>query len=162
MQNVQFVARSLRRLGVREDALEDAVQEVLLVADRKLEQVEVGKERPFLYSVALRVASHARRSQTRRTRTEDALAAERSDTAPTPEELSQRWRARRVLDQVLDALPEDLRAVFCLYELEELATADIAQLLDIPQGTVKSRLLRARLLFEREVERQKRLLERDS
>ncbi|MGC4070580.1 MAG: sigma factor-like helix-turn-helix DNA-binding protein [Polyangiaceae bacterium] len=48
-------------------------------------------------------------------------------------------------------MPEELRAVFALYELEEVTMAKIAQLLDIPPGTVASRLRRAREWFTRAV-----------
>jgi RNA polymerase sigma-70 factor (ECF subfamily) len=51
------------------------------------------------------------------------------------------------LDEVLDALPMDLRAPFVLFELEELSTAEIAAMLSVPAGTVASRLRRAREEF---------------
>ena len=63
---------------------------------------------------------------------------------PDPEELAQRREARHLLDRVLDALPEDMRAVFVLFELEELSLEQIASLLNVPRGTVASRLRRAR------------------
>ena len=47
----------------------------------------------------------------------------------------------------LDALPDDLRTVFVLFEVEEMASADIAAALDLPLGTVASRLRRAREAF---------------
>jgi RNA polymerase sigma-70 factor (ECF subfamily) len=56
--------------------------------------------------------------------------------------------ARRVLDQILDGLSEDLRAVFLLYELEGQTMAEIASILGTPMGTVASRLRRAREEFQ--------------
>jgi RNA polymerase sigma-70 factor, ECF subfamily len=53
-----------------------------------------------------------------------------------------------VLDALLASLPLDLRTVFVLYELEELTMAEIARALDLPMGTVASRLRRARETFE--------------
>ena len=61
-----------------------------------------------------------------------------------------------MLDGVLHAMEEDLRAVFVLFELEEMPTAEIATLLAIPPGTVASRLRRAREEFEVQVARIKK------
>ena len=65
-----------------------------------------------------------------------------------------RARARALLDEILEAMPLELRAVFTLFELEQLTMAQIAPLLGVPQGTVASRLRRAREVF---VEHRKRL-----
>lgn len=56
------VWRALRRLGVSEIAADDATQEVFIVAARRLTEVEVGRERPYLYGIALRVAANWRRA----------------------------------------------------------------------------------------------------
>ena len=64
-------------------------------------------------------------------------------------------RLRQMLDRVLDALSDDLRVSFVLYELEGLSSPEIATLLRIPLGTVASRLRRGREAFELEVRRLK-------
>ncbi|MDX2091773.1 MAG: sigma-70 family RNA polymerase sigma factor [Kofleriaceae bacterium] len=66
------------------------------------------------------------------------------DLAPSPAEVADRQRARAVLDRILDAMDDDLRAVFVLYELEELTMSEIANTLELTPGTVASRLRRAR------------------
>jgi RNA polymerase sigma-70 factor (ECF subfamily) len=71
-----------------------------------------------------------------------------SDGAPSAEAKIDRARAREILDRALDDLPEDLRAIFILTELEELTMASIAEMLGLPPGTVASRLRRARAAFE--------------
>jgi RNA polymerase sigma-70 factor (ECF subfamily) len=63
------------------------------------------------------------------------------------EQLLDQKRARQILDQVLETMAPDLRMVFVLYELEELSMIEIANALTIPQGTVASRLRRARADF---------------
>jgi RNA polymerase sigma-70 factor (ECF subfamily) len=73
------------------------------------------------------------------------------DSSAGPEELMDRRRARALLDRVLGALPMDLRAVFVLFELEELTMTEIATMSDIPPGTVASRLRRARQAFQEAV-----------
>ena len=64
-----------------------------------------------------------------------------------------RARARVLLDAILNAMPEELRTVFVLFELEQLGTPQIAELLGLPRGTVASRMRRAREDFEARVQR---------
>lgn len=148
-----FVWRSLRRLGVPELTVDDAAQEVFLVLSRRLAEVDVGREKSFLFATAVRVASTSRRAQARRGEHEDASAHELVDEGPSPSELVDRQSARRMLDRVLDALDVDLRAVFVLYELEEMTMAEIATTLVLAPGTVASRLRRARDAFQAEAAR---------
>jgi len=56
--------------------------------------------------------------------------------------------ARRGLNQILDGMKLEQRAVFVLYELEEMTVPEIANLLELPTGTVSSRLRVAREEFE--------------
>jgi RNA polymerase sigma-70 factor, ECF subfamily len=154
-EQYDFVWRSLRRLGLQTDVVDDAAQEVFMVAARRIEEIAAGSERSFLYGTALRVASTLRRTKARR-READAEegAIERvPDPAPALEDLADRKRAREMLDHVLEAMPIELRAVFTLYEIEDLTMIEISRFLDLPQGTVASRLRRARELFEHEVKK---------
>jgi len=148
-----FVWRSLRRLGVPPGATDDAAQEVFLVASRRLADIEVGRERSFLFATALRIAANARRSFARRDARHDDALDRVADPTPGPEALADRARARALLDRVLATLDLDLRAVFVLHELEEMSMADIAVTLELPPGTVASRLRRAREAFRAEVAR---------
>ena len=169
-QNFEFVWRSVRRLGVPEADADDAVQQVFIVASRRLAAIAEGSERAFLFGTALRVASHARRAAKRRGEVplqEDGSATAASapgssgehassiDFASSAEELIDQRRARAMLDDVLESLPMDMRAVFVLFELEEMTLAEIAALLDLPGGTVASRLRRGRELFQAEITRLK-------
>lgn len=70
-----------------------------------------------------------------------------------PARIIDRKRARLILDDLLAELPEELRAVFVLYEIEGITVPEIAQVLDLAPGTTASRLRRAREAFERGVER---------
>jgi RNA polymerase sigma-70 factor, ECF subfamily len=143
-QHSDFVWRSLVRLGVPRADAEDAVQQVFLVVARKLDQIELGRERAFLFGTALRIAARARRTKERRREVLEKDPIEQIDPTPGPDVLLDRAHARAVLDRILDAMPLDLRAVFVLFELEQASTAEIATLLDLPAGTVASRLRRAR------------------
>jgi RNA polymerase sigma-70 factor (ECF subfamily) len=139
--------RFLRRLGVPEADAEDAAQKCLCVVAQRIDDIAPGKEKPFLFGVALRVAKATRRQQ-RRTRGDDAPLAEMPAIGPDAAEQLDDHRARVLLDALLESMPLDLRTVFVLYELEELTMAEIARTLDVPMGTVASRLRRAREAFE--------------
>jgi RNA polymerase sigma-70 factor (ECF subfamily) len=80
------------------------------------------------------------------------------EDVPTLDELVDRHKARLLLDSILDGMPSDLRTVFVLFELEELATHEIAELLGIPRGTAASRLRRAREDFAQRLSRVERRL----
>jgi RNA polymerase sigma-70 factor (ECF subfamily) len=148
-----FVWRTLRYLGVPDANAEDAVQQVLCVLARRLDDIAAGAEVPFLFSTARRVASETRRTARRRpapsTHDVDVLVA----ATPGPDELLDERRAQAVLREVLDSIPVDLRVVFVLFEIEELTLKEVSSLLDIPIGTVGSRLRRARESFRGIVQR---------
>ncbi len=143
------VWRALRRLGVPTPLLDDATQEVFIVASRKLDFIDRDSMRPFLYGTALRIAANFRRS--RQARQLDAL----EDTATNPwqphqdaEQLVHQKQLRELLDQILDKMSDDLREIFVLFELEKLTRVEISELLGLPAGTIASRLRRAREQFE--------------
>ena len=64
--------------------------------------------------------------------------------------------ARARLQNILDQIPEELRAVFVLYELERFTMSEIAALMNLPSGTVASRLRKARELFVARAKREQR------
>jgi RNA polymerase sigma-70 factor (ECF subfamily) len=151
-----FVWCSLRRLGVREPDAVDQAQKVFLTAYYKLSEFEGRSSiRTWLFAICQRVASDYRRSApVRREVATDAAALDRwrgEGRAPSVE-VESRQRAR-VAEAILDKLPEAQRTVFVLFELEQLSADDIAALLAIPVGTVRSRLRLAREAFAREVKR---------
>ena len=147
-EHFDFIWRTLRRLGVPQADLDDATQQVFWVACRKLSLIDADRERPFLFQTALRVAADARRTLRRRREVIDANLLDRVDSAPGPDDAVDRKRARVLFDAVLDDLPLDLRAVFILFEVEELSSIEIGRLLGVPTGTVASRLRRARVAFQ--------------
>jgi len=150
LENFQFIWRSLRRLGVQPDAVDDAAQQVFVIAARRIDDIEPGRERAFLFMSAVRVASEARRTRTRALGRADERSVEGIvDPALAPDELVREHEERTLLDTVLNSLPEKLRTVFVLFELEELSSVDIAELLNIPVGTVASRLRLAREAFHK-------------
>jgi RNA polymerase sigma-70 factor (ECF subfamily) len=149
----EFVWRSLRRLGIHPSAVDDVAQEVFWIVARKLECIEAGAERAYLFGIVVRLASDARRRQARSRETHDSVQLDHAvDTEADVERLVDQKRARDLLDTLLDQLPLDLRTVLMLTEGEQLTMLEIANLLAIPPGTVASRLRRAREAFESAVD----------
>ncbi len=157
-QHFDVIWRALRRLGVEPGAVDDGAQQVFLVASRKLATIDPATERAYLLGIAVRVAADARRTQRRRREVPDSEdpPGERASPVPNPEDLVDQKRARELLDDVLAELPEELREVFVLFEIEGLVAPKIAEILGIPGGTVASRIRRARELFQARVERRLR------
>lgn len=144
------VWRLLRRFGVPFAQLDDAAQEVFWVAARRFADIDVGREKAFLYGVALRVASNELRRSSANAeliRPIGDFELVLSDPSPTPEESFEQRRALALLDRVLERLPIELRTVFVLFELEGLEVSKIAEIEGLPLGTASSRLRRARHEF---------------
>ncbi len=151
LEHSDFVFRSLRRLGLDVGEAEDCAQQVFIIAGQKITTIHRGKERAFLFGTSKNLAAECRRRSARRAEVElvdGALAMESS----LEEDLDQK-RARALLDDVLAAMPEKLRDVFVLSEIEELSATEVAACLDIPSGTVASRLARAREVFDETLNR---------
>ena len=152
-EHFAFVWRVLRRLGLSESDADDSAQQVFLSTSRRLSDIGVGSERAFLFSTAVNVAAHAHRSQRRWQELPESEIDNRRDSVPGAEELIDRRRARELFDQILEAMPMDLRLVFVLFEVEQLTMAEIARMVEVPPGTVASRLRRAREDFAARVKR---------
>jgi RNA polymerase sigma-70 factor (ECF subfamily) len=138
--------RLLRRLGVHSASLDDAAQEVFWVTSRKLSMVRGGSEQAFLYGVAKRVAADFRRKEGALHLVEDIEDLRTS--FPSPEDLNEERQARRLLDEVLERMSSNLRSVFVFAVIEELPLAEVAQIEQVPLGTVNSRLRRAKAEFK--------------
>jgi RNA polymerase sigma-70 factor, ECF subfamily len=148
-RHLDFVWRALRRLGLSPSDADDAAQQVFMIAVRQLVEVPPGKERAFLYGTARRVAANARRDRRRRREAPAELAAELQAFGALPDERLELERAAALLDDLLAHLPEELRRVLVLAEVEEATVPAIAELEAIPVGTAASRLRRARAAFEK-------------
>ncbi len=144
---LDFVARVLRNAGTPEAEVDDDVQRTFIAVANRLDDVRPDAEKSFLLQTALRMAAHARRTLARRREVHDSDAQLRIQGPLQPEQMLDQKRARELLDEVLAEMAVELRTVFVLYELEELSMTEIAATLRIPQGTVASRLRRARADF---------------
>jgi RNA polymerase sigma-70 factor (ECF subfamily) len=151
--HLPMVWRTLSRFGVRESDLPDMTQDVFVVVHRQLPGFEARAEiTTWLFSICRLVAWGYRRS-----------ARIRREVLVDVDELAQRWATAdglrkiadreesRLLQAILAKIREKQRLVFVMYELEEMSGEEIAALLQLPVGTVRSRLRLAREAFQREV-----------
>ena len=140
--------RLVVRLGVPGHSADDIVQEAFIVASRRSSDIALGQERRFLVGTAIRLCSNYRqRAHVRREVAGSDVFEAAISPAPDAEQLliERRWRER--LERVLSELSDAHRAPFVLYELEGFSVPEIAELLELPLGTVSSRLSRARARF---------------
>lgn len=148
-----LVWRALRRLGVPPADIEDVCQEVFTTVHRRLPTFE-GRSplSTWIYGICVRLAWTYRRTQRRRRETVVETMPEASVDAPQDVALERR-RALAFADSVLDALDDDKRAVFVLYEIEELPMKEVAEAVGCPLHTAYARLYAARRDFEAAVRR---------
>jgi RNA polymerase sigma-70 factor (ECF subfamily) len=136
------VWRALRRRGLSPEAAEDATQETFLLAAERLDDIAPESERAFLLGTALRMA-HTLGRKTVRWELDDDMDQRTSAVRDT----SETHADGQLCGLVLSKIDPDLVEVFVLYEIEELTSPEIARLLEIPLGSVASRLRRAREQF---------------
>ncbi|HET9959934.1 MAG TPA: RNA polymerase sigma factor [Polyangiaceae bacterium] len=137
--------RTLRRRGLNPDAAADATQETFLIAAGRLSDIQPDSERAFLVGTALRVA-HTLRRKTIRWQLDDEMDQRIATIGDERADL-------QLCDRALSKLNPELAEVFVLYEIEGLSSPEIAALLEIPLGSVASRLRRAREQFRAAVSR---------
>ena len=143
-QHGSVVARVLRRFGVPEADVDDAAQRVFLTVARKLSEIQPGRERAFFSAIAAREASHVRRTYQRRRESPDTGIDTEMAESVRPDRLAVRKARASTLKRLLGTMQSDLRHVLLLVELEGHALSEAAEALQIPLGTCKSRLRRAR------------------
>ena len=147
---VKLVTRYLRDPA---DA-EDVAQEAFIKAYRAIPQFRGDSAfYTWLYRIAINTAKNAIVSRDRspidfdldlqNVEESNSMQARLAD-AETPESLLQTEEIRDTVNRAIEALPEDLRTAIVLRELEGLSYEDIAQAMDCPVGTVRSRIFRAR------------------
>lgn len=129
---------------LREQAdVEDAAQETFLRALRAISTYDPARPfAPWLYQIARNVARD-RLGQRRRWR---AGPAQESlvDPAPDPDSALERREARRLVDAALERLPEQRRTAFRLFDIEGYSAAEVARLMGLTEGTVRSHVHHAR------------------
>ncbi len=147
-------AYSLARWLVRDDHVaEDVVQDAYLRAFRYFGSFRGGDAKPWLLGIVRNVCYSWFVQQKRAAEFEcdledaDAPTLDGHERAQTPETLLLQKLERAQVTAAISGLPVAFREVLVLREIEELSYEEIARALDIPKGTVMSRLSRARRLL---------------
>ena len=132
-----------RRVSGDAHLAEDVFQAVFLVLARRASDVKPGNAvRGWLYGVAVRTAKEARAIAARRRARETPVSHVPDRPAPTADPPDA--DALRALDEEIGRLPEHLRAAVVLFEIDGLSRQAVAERLGIPEGTLASRLGKAR------------------
>lgn len=155
-EHAGYVWRVLRSLGVHESDLDDVSQEVFITVHRRLSTFEERSTlTTWIYGIAIRVASDYRKRAHRRHEVVTATPPERL-AASSQDAALERKEAWALVQRALDALTEDQRHAFVLYEIEGLTIREIAEVLECPLQTIYSRLLVARERVQLEIAAQPR------
>jgi RNA polymerase sigma-70 factor (ECF subfamily) len=151
------VWRMLRRRGFTPEVAADLTQQAFVIVAERLDEIVLGSERAFLMATVLRLAMSAARRERRIDLADDM------DVHPSRgRDLADTRSAINLLDSILARIDPTLVEVFVLFELEEMSSPEIARLLEIPVGTIASRLRRAREAFRVVADRVERTLRRES
>lgn len=129
-------------LGHAADA-DDAAQDAFFSAWQALDRFDRAQRfGPWLARIAVNAARDLVRR--RRVRVTEPLPLDQADTGPRPDRTAERRMQRERLGAALAALPERQRLVVALFEVEGYAHAEIARMLELPEGTVRSDLFHAK------------------
>jgi RNA polymerase sigma-70 factor (ECF subfamily) len=146
----RFVFRVVYALLKNAHDAEDVAQETFLKLYRNVRWRGLRDERAFLARTAWRLALDLRRTPGMETADVDA------DTTPSqmasPEQLAMSADSAAALHRMIDGLPEELRLPLILSGIDELTSREIGKVLGLPEGTVRTRLLRARQLLREKLE----------
>jgi RNA polymerase sigma-70 factor (ECF subfamily) len=146
-----YVHRCLRGLGVRDAALDDALQDVFMVVQDKLATFDGGAQlRTWLYAIVLRVARRYRERAAIEART---FVASEPAAGVGLEDALERGERLALAQRGLAALDDDKREVFVLTHIEQMSAPEIAEVTGLPVNTVYSRLRAARSAFSAHVAR---------
>jgi len=144
----RLVATAALRMGTPRDEVEDVTSEVFYKVYKSL-----GRYRPehalstWLYRIAINAALDRKRSTRHESRMEE-LSPSLADGRPSLESQATDLERSRLLQEALERIPGHYRSPLVLAHLEGMPLEEIARVLDLPEGTVKSRLFRARAMLK--------------
>jgi RNA polymerase sigma-70 factor (ECF subfamily) len=152
----RFVWLSLQRLGIHPSDLDDIAQDVFMIVHRRLDTFDRrARVSTWLFGICMRVAANYRR---RRRWTREVLSNGSEDDRPATltaaDDILVRREQRDLAERALNRLEVAKRATFVMFELESLSCLEIADLMNVPVGTVYSRLHSARRQLEKHLSRE--------
>jgi RNA polymerase sigma-70 factor (ECF subfamily) len=154
-EHARFVWLSLQRLGIRVSDLDDVAQDVFVIVHKRLRTFDRrSRLTTWLFGICMRVAANYRR---RRRWTFEVLSGGTDDRRPgtlaAADDVLVRREQREVAERALNRLEVAKRATFVMFEIESLSCLEIAELMNVPVGTVYSRLHSARRQLEKALSR---------
>ncbi len=155
-EHAAFIGRVLLRLLGDGTHVDDLLQETFIVAFQKRETFDSSRAAAssWLYGIASNLCKHHRRGAGRFSILRGALAKENSEPPLAPDGELEREQEIALVQRLVQKLPFKQREVFVLFEIEELGGKEIADMLEIPIGTVWTRLHDARRRFRESLKHQ--------
>lgn len=152
----RFVWLSLQRLGIKPADLDDVAQDVFMIVHRRLDTFDRrSRITTWLFGICMRVAANYRR---RRRWTREILSGGIEDDRPATlvaaDDLLVHREERELAERALNRLDVARRATFVMFELESLSCQEISEIMNVPVGTVYSRLHSARRELEKTIARE--------
>jgi RNA polymerase sigma-70 factor (ECF subfamily) len=150
-KELDYVYRTLRRLGTAASEVDDLAQEVFLALRRCWSTYDQGRPlRPFLFGISFRIAA----AYERKRRREVAFGVvEVGDAGPGPDDALVSKQARALVLAALERIPLPRRAVLVMHDIDDIPVSEVASALEIPLFTVYSRLRKARRELEGAIRR---------
>jgi RNA polymerase sigma-70 factor, ECF subfamily len=148
-RNMRFAFRVAWALLRNRGDADDVVQECFLRLHRKRAWHGIKDERAYLARVVWRMARDRQRQPTREEGGIEMDSITATDHSPEAAAVSQSTVHR--IHRLIDALPEELRQPLVLSSIEEMTSAQIAAALGVPEGTVRTRIHRARALLKQKL-----------
>jgi RNA polymerase sigma-70 factor (ECF subfamily) len=154
------VYRTATAITHDEGMAEDILQEVFLRVNRYADSFDQAQPfEPWLYRITVNLSySWTNKAKRWVNVFQDVIERLRAPSRRDPERVAVAREQRESLGRLIDNLPNSHRVVVILYYLENLSVADIAYALDVPEGTVKSRLYYAREKLRRAIAEQEGML----
>jgi len=150
--NGRLLAHAIGRLG-RSDGAADALQDAWLSIVRGINRLDdPARFRGWAYRIVSNKCADAARRGARRRRSVRAVVRDGSSDPPRPSEPVESEEDIRVLRAALRDLPIERRAILSMHYLDSMPLGEIARVLSIPEGTVKSRLHHARAHLKQALE----------
>jgi RNA polymerase sigma-70 factor (ECF subfamily) len=149
----RLVATAALRMGIPRQEVEDVVNEVFYKVFRSLRRYEPAHAMStWLYRITVNAALDHRRSRRHDQRSEE-IPESLADGGPSALETSQDKERADLLKAAVERLPEHYRAPLLLTHVEGLSLDEVGRILNLPEGTIKSRLFRARALLKEIIRR---------
>jgi len=152
-RNNQRLYRTIRSLVSDEDDVEELMQQAYVLAFTRLGQFAKGARfSTWLLRIGLNEALQRIRRDHRWPRAAPEVLEEEPSMNATPEQRLAGAQLNRLLEQLVDELPESHRSVLVLREVQQLSTSEVAELLDLSPDNVKQRLSRAKAMLRTALE----------